>query len=209
VNGNTGGYNKTGIILAFLALYEAHIRPSLKDESTATDAPKTKLAGTRRSGNSVTSGSWLPAAVAGGSLIYSLHTFLAESSTLISWSWTGYPITGPMPHLHGALTLIAQSVGLLIPMTLSAVGIGVDLLLHPVWFAYGSTSAYVLYTYKDWPGYIGGLNLAVFFMSIIPPVLLELAQASRGREGKTFLSAFVVVCLLDLASVWSEFLNHS
>ncbi|EIN04946.1 hypothetical protein PUNSTDRAFT_92401 [Punctularia strigosozonata HHB-11173 SS5] len=203
VNENSGGYNKTGIVLACLALYEAHTRPRLQEEPTSSNAKqakRTRLPASREFGPS---GTWLTAAVAGGSLVYSLHTFLSESSTLIAWLWTGYPITGPVPHLHGAMTIIAQCFGLLIPLALKGSGIGVDVLLHPVWFAYGTASAYTLYSYKNWVGYFGGLNLAIYLMSVIPPVLLELARASRGREGKTFFSAFVVVCMLDLASVWT------
>src|SRR5882762_10264351 len=106
LNEDSGGYNKTGLILALFALYELHTRPSyvqgqhaaLVEPAVVGDVPH-----------------WLTSAVPLGSLIFSLHCLLSDSSTLIAWSWTGYANRrpqGPQPNLHGSVTLIAQSVGL-------------------------------------------------------------------------------------------------
>lgn len=115
---------------------------------------------------------------------------------MIAWSWTGYPITGPLPHLHGSLTHLAQAVGLILPLVISSIAPTSTLLSHPLWFAYGSTSAYVMYSYSDWLGYIGGLNLAVFLMSIIPSVLMR--AASSSSMAKTYFTAMLVVILFDV-----------
>lgn len=115
---------------------------------------------------------------------------------MIAWSWTGYPITGPVPHLHGSLTHLAQVLGVLLPLALSSFAPDLHALSHPLWFVYGSVSAYTMYSYSDWIGYAGGLNLAVFLMSIIPSVLMR--AASCGSVAKTHFTAMLMVCLFDV-----------
>jgi hypothetical protein len=155
MNENTGGYNKTGILLALLAITELSLRPAAKVPVPVQKGSVSK--------------SWVNSGLALGSLIFALHNLLADSTTLIAWSWTGYPVQGPVPHLHGYLTITAQSIGLAIPALLPSDL--VSIVCHPLWFAYGAVSAYVMYRYRDWVGYFGGLNLAVFCMSVLPMVL--------------------------------------
>lgn len=182
VDENSGGYNKTGLVLALLALLEYSIRsrPTLIHKG------------------STPSSHWLAPALALGSLIFALHNILMDSSTLIAWSWTGYPIKGPVPHLHGSLTLVIQCLGLLLPAVLPS-----RLFHHPLWFSYGLAGAYTMYQYRDWLGYIGGLNLSIFLMSILPSTFRQTAEAAVGRLGRTYFVVFLVVCLLYLASVWT------
>lgn len=187
MNENTGGYNKTGILLALLAVVELSLRPTQK-VSTPTQ-------------NGSVSKSWITSGLALGSLIFTLHNLLADSTTLIAWSWTGYPVRGPVPHLHGYLTIIAQCLGLVIPVLLPSAW--VSILFHPVWFAYGAVSAYVTYHHRDWVGYFGGLNLAVFSMSVLPTILSMAAESSNGHLARTYTLAFFVTCLLYLASTWT------
>ncbi|KAF7975727.1 hypothetical protein HWV62_8699 [Athelia sp. TMB] len=198
VNEDSGGYNKTGIALACLALYEFHTRPAQGPVATKKAAKASQLA-SEGSGPH-----WLAAAAALGGLIFSLHTLLSDSGTLIAWSWTGYadrkPL-GPLPHLHGSVTLVAQALGLLIPIISPTWG--QRILVHPIWFAYGCANAFIMYQYRNWLGYIGGLNLAVFLMSIIPHVLQGAALASKKGMPKTYFTAWLVACLLDLAGVWT------
>ena len=187
MNENTGGYNKTGILLALLAIAELSLRPA---EKVSTPIPKGSV-----------SKSWVNSGLALGSLIFTLHNLLADSTTLIAWSWTGYPVRGPVPHLHGYLTIMAQSLGLAIPALLPSDWVNV--VCHPLWFAYGAVSAYVMYHHRDWVGYFGGLNLAVFCMSVLPMVLSMVAESSNGRLARTYTIAFFVTCLLYFASVWT------
>ena len=187
VNETTGGYNKTGIVLALLAVVDLSLRPALVVPASAQKA--------------YTSISWVTSGLALGALIFSLQNLLADSTTLITWSWTGYPVQGPVPHLHGYLTIIAQCLGLAIPMMLPSTW--VSILSHPLWFVYGSVSAYFMYHYRDWVGYFGGLNLAVFLMSVLPTILSMTAESSNGRLARTYALAFFVTCLLYLASVWT------
>jgi hypothetical protein len=144
---------------------------------------------------------WLTSAISLGGLIFSLHALLSDPSTLIAWSWTGYDQgrpKGPVPTLHGSLTLITQCLGLLLPV---ALGRSAALLANPAWHVYGMASAYILYSHKDWLGYAGGLNFAVFLMSIIPGILNR--AANTGAIWKTYFTAWLVVCMFDLASVWT------
>ncbi|KAF9790260.1 Frag1/DRAM/Sfk1 family-domain-containing protein [Thelephora terrestris] len=187
MNENTGGYNKTGLSLALLAIVELSLR-----------SPSEVLTPIRKG---AVSKSWVTSGLALGSLIFALHNLLADSTTLITWSWTGYPVQGPVPHLHGYLTILAQCLGLAIPVLLPSAWVGI--LRHPLWFAYGSASVYFMYNCRDWVGYFGGLNVAVFSMSVLPMVLSMTAESANGRLARTYTLAFFVTCLLYLASVWT------
>jgi len=187
VNETTGGYNKTGILLALLAVTELSFRSAPEVSTPVQKGPGSK--------------SWINSGLALGSLIFTLHNLLADSTTLIAWSWTGYPVRGPVPHLHGYLTIMAQCLGLAIPALLPTDL--VSIVFHPLWFTYGSVSAYFMYFHRNWVGYFGGLNLAVFSMSVLPMVLSMAADSSNGRLARTYTLAFLVTCLLYLASMWT------
>jgi hypothetical protein len=247
VNEKSGGWNKTGLALAALAMYELYTRsvhrstepPAASKTAPQTaaasvDAPATKGAATTAAKVAAKPvprslppiSGWLPASLALGSLVFGLHTFLADSSTLVAWSWTGYPIKGPVPHLHGSITLAAQAAGVLLFLALwrtalpapaepsdvtataqvQAVGPASSivhlLLANPLWYAAGSTGAYVLYTYKDWMGYLGGVVFAVFLSSIVPLVLQRAAAAADARgPAMVFFTAWLAVTLLDFFHV--------
>ncbi|KZT06123.1 uncharacterized protein LAESUDRAFT_743576 [Laetiporus sulphureus 93-53] len=184
VNEQSGGYNKTGLLLAVLAICNYAIR--------ASTPPKAKTPAVQSTHEST--GSWLRNAISLGTLIFTLHCLIADPSTLIAWSWTGYPIKGPVPHLHGSLTHVAQALGLCLPLLLPS-------LSNPLWFACGCASAYALYALSDWPGYAGGLGFAVFLMSITPGVLQRTART--GHVAKTYFVAWFVVIVFYFASVFT------
>ncbi|TFK40056.1 Frag1/DRAM/Sfk1 family-domain-containing protein [Crucibulum laeve] len=205
INAKTGGYNKTGLTLGVLAVLELYFRrspsqlPSIKTStSTPTSLPSRPP--------------WITASLSLGSLLFSLHNLLSEPSTLIAWSWTGYENgrpRGPVPHIHGSLTLVLQSLGLLLPIILSSPfpssstykRLSFNPLASPLWFIYGSASAYAMYTYRNWPGYAGGLAHAMFLMSITPLVFQRAAAA--GKVARTYGVAFLVYCLFNLASIFT------
>ncbi|CCM06427.1 uncharacterized protein FIBRA_08688 [Fibroporia radiculosa] len=209
VNGESGGYNKTGLVLAVLAILNYATRQHSIGESVASKLASrssplkkedTKKTQASRTPTQQALSSWLKNAIALGSMMFTLHFMLADSSTLIAWSWTGYPIVGPVPHLHGSLTHIAQALGLGLPLFLDSFSAqGSNILLHPLWFVYGSAGAYVMYAYKDWSGYIGGLTFAIFLMSIIPAVLHRVA--STGKVARTHLIAWLLVSAVYVVSV--------
>lgn len=212
----SGGWNKTGLFLAVLALYECYTRPQLKSAVPSEKNGRVETAAVPPKSINTPKEPWLPIGLALGSLLFTLHQLLADSSTLIAWSWTGYPITGPVPNLHGAITLVAQTIGLLIPLglgtffgmitqdkgTLTRVDAPSTLLGHPAWFSFGAASAYTLYAYEDWTSYAGGLAFAVFLMSITPSVLHRAAiGAQPGSIHKVFFTAWLTVSVLDFVSV--------
>jgi hypothetical protein len=135
-----------------------------------------------------------------GSLLFTLHNFVTDSSTLIAWSWAGYPVRGPLPHLHGSLTHIAQAIGLLTGVYMCKPARTLDI-AHPLWLAYGSASASVMYLNKNWLGYVGGWNFAAYLMLAIPVVLGS--AASNKHIGKTFFIAFLTAALLDVVNTFT------
>ncbi|KIL67488.1 hypothetical protein M378DRAFT_185572 [Amanita muscaria Koide BX008] len=176
------GYNKIGLILAIVASIEHFLRGSPRSFPTSHIVPGKKI-------------STLSAALPLGSLIFALLYFLADSSLLVAWSWTGYENgvpRGPLPHLYGSLTFIAQSLGLLVCSSLTN---------HIAWFLYGVASTFVLYQYRNWLGYIGGLNFSVFLMSIVPLVILR--AAATPRPVLTYSVAMLIYCFLHVAWVFT------
>ncbi len=148
---------------------------------------------------------WFLGAVPLGSMIFTLHSMFSDTSTTIAWSWTGYENgrpRGPLPHLHGSLTIILQSLGLFTAVLLSSdAGKRFNFTTHPLWLAFGAGSSYVMYRYPNWLGYSGGLGLGFFIMSTLPAAL-QLA-ASTSNVAKTNFTAMLVYVLLSLASVWT------
>ncbi|KAG1882105.1 Frag1/DRAM/Sfk1 family-domain-containing protein [Suillus subluteus] len=192
LNEQSGGYNKTGLFLALCALYELATRPSAVPEE------EKQISGSKDN-SKVTSHGWLAGSIALGSMIFTLHCFFIDPSTIIAWSWTGYKNSqpkGPLPHLHGSLTLIAQAIGLAAPTILPAYWF-----TSPLWFSYGCASAFVMYCFRDWTGFVGGLNLAVFVMSLLPTIIQQSAQPTKA--GRTYFTAFFVTILFYLADVWT------
>lgn len=202
LNEETGGYNKSGILLAFCALLELCTRPTVNAVITA---PPKKNKTVALPPDLNPRSHWLSSSLALGSLFFTLHCMFTDSSTIIAWSWTGYEDRqprGPLPHLYGSVTLIAQSLGLMIPIILSSSG-AVTLLTHPLWFMYGCASAFVMYNFRDWIGFIGGLNFAVFCMSITPPILSQVATRGRNNPGRCYFVAFLVAVIFYFASVFT------
>lgn len=195
VDERSGGYNKTGIILAFIAIYNFYSRtssPSFKPDSQQSAREKASAP----SSPARIRTNWLLDGFTLGSFVFTLHCFVTDPSTLISWSWTGYPLKGPLPHLHGSLTHVAQAIGLLVP-TIA----GDRILSHPLYFDYGMWSAIGMYWYKDWLGYFAGWNFALFLMSIFPTVL-SCASANK-HIGKTYFLAFLVAALFDVINTFT------
>ncbi|KAJ8072662.1 Protein cwh43 [Marasmius tenuissimus] len=191
VDHRSGGYNKTSILLTLVSLFELYTRPLSAYPPSERETLKASEEGT------------LATALPLGSLLFAFHNLLSEPATLIAWSWTGYENgrpRGPLPGQHGSLTLIAQTLGILLSVALLKAQ-KTHLLAHPNWFVLGSTGAYVMYSYRDWLGYSGSLVFAMFTMSITPLVIV---QASRTKRiGRTYFTAMLVYALLMLAAVWT------
>ncbi|KAK9318731.1 hypothetical protein V1517DRAFT_334787 [Lipomyces orientalis] len=172
-----GGWNKTGLALGVIAAMLA----------TRPQAGAVDVVPSSKRGCFV----WSACGLAG--LIFNLHSLLSDSSTLAYWVWTGYPVTGPLPVPHGAITICAMCLGVYIGVVAKP--------LSSSWTAFiiGSIGATVLYSFENWTGYFGGLVLTVYLLSIVPAFL---ESASIHSPGRTFGLAFFLYDLLVLAHVW-------
>lgn len=178
MHSENGGYNNIGIFVGLLAAFNT-------PAATAADAKTT----TQRSGGSI-----VLAALGLGGFFFSIQSFLSDSSTLVTWSWEGYPVRGPTP-LTGAL------------FQFSAIAIGVvaSIKIHPNVFGslphsiVGGVSAFILYSYSGWLGYAGGIGYS-YYLATLAPLLW---QSSVGYNPLVlFTLAFFFDILISLASVW-------
>ncbi|KAL1303139.1 hypothetical protein AAFC00_006571 [Neodothiora populina] len=179
VHAANGGWNKTGTLLAILAMLRMTRRPL--DVTGGVSSLK------------VPSGSAFPAALGISGLMFGMHSLLSDSSTMISWVWEGYPIRGPMAVPHGSYTLFAMGLGLLIG------------LYYPkftrswTFYGIGATGAAVLTGFSRWFGFYGGLTLAAYLMAVAPALI---SNAVRFPPGRTFFLGFFFYNVLVLAHVW-------
>ncbi|KJA22967.1 hypothetical protein HYPSUDRAFT_201775 [Hypholoma sublateritium FD-334 SS-4] len=179
VNHKADGWNAPGIALAVLAVGEYAARAVPPASPSPNAAPPVGAAPTPK-GTRARFATFRAAAPL-GALLFGVHHLLGDASTLIAWSWTGYAARaprGPLPHVHGALTVGAMALGLAVGLHLPfAHAGGGGRALGPVGAALGAGAAYVVYAYRDWVGYAGGLVEAAFLMALLPAVF---AHAARG-----------------------------
>ncbi|KAK7204523.1 Frag1/DRAM/Sfk1 family-domain-containing protein [Myxozyma melibiosi] len=173
-----GGWNKSGLVVGVVAALLT-TRPQ-RGSSEAVSASKR--------------GSFIFASCGLAGLLFSMHSLLSDSSTMIYWVWDGYPLTGPLPVPYGAVTILAMVVGAYVGVT----GKSSTLASWPA-FAVGSAGAFVLYKFDGWFGYFGGLVLATYLIAIVP-VLFE--SASIHPAGRTFGVGFLLYDLIVLGHVW-------
>lgn len=174
-----GGWNKLGFALGLLAI----LRSTRMTASAGVDMP----APGPTKGSPVLSGIGL------AGLFFAMHSLLSDSSTMILWVWEGYPVRGPLAVPHGAWTLIAMGLGLIIGLFTPS--------LARSWAFYGigSIGAAILTTSSHWFGYYGALALTIYTMAVAPVLI---SQAARHSPGRTFGLGFLLYNILVLAHVW-------
>ena len=185
----SGGWNITGLLLAAASLYEYQTRPvSLFPSppiSVEKDKPIAPIRTTRTQRVLITLGL--------GSLIHMLQTFLMDAGTIVAWTWTGYPVSGPTLHPFGGVVILVTS------LASTAVSYSpstrVSILLWSI-AAIGGSSA-LLY-FPDWLGFNGGMVFTAYLVSILPRLF---RSASALPLASTLGWALVVKILLDVASV--------
>lgn len=174
-----GGWNRTGVVIALVAsAFTSRLQfNQSQQKSIASSRERPLMAGAGL-----------------GALMFGLHTLLSDSSTIITWVWEGYPVRGPQPVPHGAITIACMSLGIYLGATKQS--------LVKNWsaFAIANVGALFLYSFSGWTGYIGGMVLAVYLLAITP-VILE--SAGRHNPGLSFGFGFFVLALLYLAHVWT------
>ncbi|KAH9943702.1 Frag1/DRAM/Sfk1 family-domain-containing protein [Amylocystis lapponica] len=196
VHEQSGGYNKTGLFLACLAVYGVWMRPTVRVPKSTTE----KANSTLRSPPPSTDAAWLSGGIALGALLFLLHYLLSDASTLVAWSWTGYPISGPVPHLHGSLTHVAQVCGLALPLMLSNISTARPQISCTPCGSHTGALPHACCTAAGMARLRGGLNFAVFLMSVVPAVL---QRAASAHVAKTYGTAWLVVSLFQVASVFT------
>ena len=210
VDSASGGQHALILILGFLALIEFGTRPdyplpaSLASATSATHQRPSSSTKTDKRQASPDREQWLLPSIALGSLIYSLHERLSDPSSLVAWSWSGFPIRGPHPHVHAPLTVLVQVLAALLALSLSPSGSPTsvpprtstgfpNITAHPLVFAIGVFSTYLLHTRTGWVGYTGGLLHAAFLTLITPLLLQNAGSAARAcGAGRVFGTAWAV-----------------
>lgn len=178
VNQSNGGWNKLGFFLALVSVIRSTRR---KNTSGGDPLPS------RNSGSPVLAG------LGFGGLMFGLHSLLSDSSTMILWVWEGYPVRGPLPVPHGACTIFAMGVGLVVGLFYP------DRARSWTFYGIGSMGAAVLTVKSNWLGYYGALVLATYLMSLTPVLI---STAMRLGSPATFGLGFLVYDILVLAHVW-------
>ena len=171
-----GGWNGTGLLVAVVAVLRFTRRAPLN--SSGVDAKK---------------GSAFLSALGFGGLLFGLHSLLSDTSTMILWTWEGYPINGPFSNTHAWCTVFAMTGGIALGVTRPG--------LAASWSAYGlgSVGAAMLTLYGSWLGYYGGLILATYLMAVTVPLLTAAAKKSPAT---TFGLGFFIYNFLVLFHVW-------
>ncbi|WVO15056.1 hypothetical protein L204_102700 [Cryptococcus depauperatus] len=187
-HGNSGGWNKTGLFIALLSLTEYAFRPLDLHPASPLIAFSAKK---RKQVTPYATPSTLQnrlVTVGFGCLIHMVQTFIMDAGTIISWTWTGYPIKGPTLHPHAGVVIAAAASGLTLQRFAT----------RPVWTLVGLLGAYTLYTFPDWLGFYGGLALVTYLTSIIPTYV---RAASACKPSTTFGNALLIKIILDVVSV--------
>ncbi|THV43989.1 hypothetical protein BGAL_0777g00010 [Botrytis galanthina] len=176
-----GGLNGYGLIIAILAVLRS-TRPS-----------QSLITGDQLSVQGRKEGPSLLAGLGIGGLFFGLHSLLSDSSTMILWVWEGYPVRGPISAPHGAWTIAAMGVGLILGLFNES--------LARSWTLYGvgCVGAAMLTLYTHWKGYYGALVLTVYLMAVSVPLL---GSAARKSPAKAFGIGFLVYNFMVLFHVW-------
>ncbi|WWD19737.1 hypothetical protein CI109_104201 [Kwoniella shandongensis] len=182
------GWNKTGLVFAAFALLEYHYRPLDLHPAQPLDHPLAKKKDSTAITGRPTLAQQRLVTVGLGALIHLIQTFVTDSGTIISWTWTGYPVKGPTLHPFAGVVIAAAATG-----TVSKHDV-----LRPIWSVVGCMTAAVLYIFPDWLGFIGGTVLVAYLTSVFPAYI---RAASTLPPGSTFGNALLVKIVLDVVSV--------
>ncbi|KDN52169.1 hypothetical protein K437DRAFT_272709 [Tilletiaria anomala UBC 951] len=166
MNNSNGGQNLIGLTLALAALCELYFRPTETMPAAIKRrfrTPRNPLHGT-------------VAALGLGSMLYALPMFISDSGTMIAWTWTGYPVKGPMALTHGCFVIALMAMSVLLAHKLSAGPTGSALARHPAFFALGCAAFYALLKLNDWPAFLLGALPIAFWLPITMHPILQFAM---------------------------------
>ncbi|KFY24500.1 hypothetical protein V493_05197, partial [Pseudogymnoascus sp. VKM F-4281 (FW-2241)] len=178
VNASNGGYNLTGLVLAILAVLR-----TTRNGTNGTSSPIERKA----------QGSSVLAAFGIGGLFFALHSLLSDSSTMILWVWSGFPVSGPLAAPHGAVTIAAMCGGLVLGLFYPHIA------RSWTFYGLGCVGAALLTARADWTGYGGALLLTVYLLAFSVPML---GAAAKRSPATVFGLGFLVYNFVVLFHVW-------
>lgn len=172
-----GGWNQLGLAVAIAAVLRSSGR--VQGNRGISELP------VKSQGSFIMTGFGL------GGLFFGMHSLLSDSSTMILWTWEGFPVRGPIA-VHGVLTITAMGAGFLnafiFPESQSKLAT----------FILISLGAILLTSFSHWIGYIGAVILATYLVTAGPTLI-----RSAVRHGPmTFGVGFLTYNILVLAHVW-------
>jgi endonuclease/exonuclease/phosphatase family metal-dependent hydrolase len=177
MHAENGGWNKLGLFVAVLATLRS---------------PKVPGGGVALHAKSKGPSSILSAFGFAG-LCFAMHSLLSDSSTMILWGWEGFPVAGPLAVPHGAVTIFAMGLGLIVGILYT------DAVRGWQAFAAGCVGAVLLTFTSGWIGYFGALILTTYVTAISPVIV---ATAAKSSPGTSFGVGFLIYNLMVLAHVW-------
>ncbi|CAO1623987.1 unnamed protein product [Sympodiomycopsis kandeliae] len=199
MNSSNGGYHVVGLAVAAIALAEAATRPSgALIINTPPPMPREQVK--KSSSLSASILQEVEAAVGMGALLFALHTFLTDSGSMITWSWTGYPVKGPMSITHGWVILAAMAAGIS-PILVAPRWIHKQCLV--IFIAY-TCSNLVLLFYSDYISFAGAVGTALTLPSLTVPIVsnaLPHGVSNQKNPLKVMLYSWLVADLLTFAQV--------
>ncbi|WVF72912.1 hypothetical protein IAT40_007730 [Kwoniella sp. CBS 6097] len=184
----SGGWNKTGLFLAALSWLEYACRPVSLHPAPPLVHSAAAAKGDYTSVVSVSKWQQRLITVGLGALIHLIQTFVTDAGTIISWTWTGYPIKGPTLHPFAGFVISSAVIGACLQSPR----------LQPAMIGIGCLGAILLYNFPDWIGFLGGLLLVPYLTSIFPTYI---RAASACKPSSTFGHALVTNIVLDVVSV--------
>lgn len=171
-----GGLNRSGLVLAIFSAL-VFTNPS----------PPSKGAVPQKGGSPTLSAFGL------AGLFFGLHSLLSDTSTMILWTWEGYPARGPQA-IHGWSTLAAMTIGILAGLFKP------HLMTSWVMFLMGCGGAAALTHYSKIEGYMGALVVAFYLMGLSIPLI---SSAARSKSiAITFGWGFMLYNFMVLFHVW-------
>lgn len=178
MNYKTGGFNGTGLILGVFFAYYTKIPSQLTPVTIKNDELKPNFFLT---------------ATGFGAYIFSILAMLTDSSTIIYWVWDGYPVNGPIPVPHGAISISVMCIGIYCgllnykPLKLTTLT--------------GFIGAYLLYSFNGWLGYSGALAY-IFWICFITPTVFEQVALLFDSIVPVMTLTVLTIIIFILMHVW-------
>lgn len=187
---NNGGWNGLGLAIGLLAYLQASSRTDTTIIDTTKSTPKPLRP---------PFGSGVASTLGFGGLFFLLVLLYTDSGTTIAWSFEGYPTSGPFNVPHGSLTILAPTLGVVLPFVAPSTSNRISTSI----FTYLSACLCGALTYSQtsWKSFIPALVLGTYSTLLFPHYLTSLLDHTSTPA--SFFLAFFFYCLLVLASTFA------